>query len=102
MVSATKSILAAHPSPESAPVPAQVEASTETADPLVRAPMPGVITAIAVKPGQQVVRGAELCVLEAMKMKNNIRASRSGTISAVHVSLGQQVQYRDILIEFQA
>jgi biotin carboxyl carrier protein len=84
--------------PESAPVPAQVEAS---ADPLVRAPMPGVITAIAVKPGQQVARGADLCVLEAMKMKNNIRASRLGTISAIHVSLGQQVQYRDILIEFQ-
>lgn len=88
--------------PESAPFPAQVEASAETADPLVRAPMPGVITAIAVKPDQQVARGAELCVLEAMKMKNNIRASRSGTISAVHVSVGQQVQYRDILIEFQA
>ena len=62
------------PAPESATVSAQVEASAETADPLVRAPMPGVITAIAVKPGQQVARGADLCILEAMKMKNNIRA----------------------------
>jgi glutaconyl-CoA/methylmalonyl-CoA decarboxylase subunit gamma len=65
------------------------------------APMPGVITDVLVKPGVQVVRGQEICVLEAMKMKNSIRSPRAGVIGPVHVSVGQTVKYRDILVEYQ-
>ena len=65
------------------------------------APMPGVITAVLVKPGAQVVRGQEICILEAMKMKNSIRSPRVGVIGPVHVSVGQAVKFKDILVEFQ-
>ncbi len=67
---------------------------------MVQAPIPGVIVSIAVQPGAQVQPGDELLVLEAMKMKNVIRATRIGTIAAVHVSPGQQVKHHDPLISY--
>jgi biotin carboxyl carrier protein len=66
----------------------------------VRAPLPGVVIAIAVQPGTTVTAGQELCVLEAMKMENAIRAARAGQIAAVHITLGQHVQHNDVLIEY--
>ncbi|MDT8898962.1 biotin/lipoyl-containing protein [Thermanaerothrix sp. 4228-RoL] len=66
----------------------------------VKAPLPGVITAIAVRPGDQVEYGQDLLTLEAMKMKNAIRATRAGTIAAVHVNVGDQVQHGQVLLEF--
>jgi biotin carboxyl carrier protein len=64
------------------------------------APLPGVIVAITARPGEAVEHGQELCVIEAMKMKNVIRASRAGTIGAVHVTLNQHVKHHDTLLEF--
>jgi len=69
---------------------------------LVRAPIPGVIVSIAVRPGAEVQVGDELCGLEAMKMRNAIRATRTGRIALVHVSVGQHVRHQDVLIEFEA
>ncbi len=66
----------------------------------VLAPIPGVIVSIAVTPGTQVKFGQELCVLEAMKMKNPIRAARAGRIGAVCVNVGQTVRHHDVLMEF--
>ena len=66
----------------------------------VPAPLPGVIVAINVKPGDVVEHGQELCTIEAMKMKNVIRASRAGTIGAVQVTLNQHVKHHDALLEF--
>lgn len=62
--------------------------------------MPGVVIKILVKPGQRVAAGEVLLVLEAMKMENEIRSDRSGTIGAVEVSEGQQVQTGDPLVSF--
>ena len=62
--------------------------------------LPGVIVAVSVKPGDVVEHGQELCIIEAMKMKNVIRASRAGTIGAVHVTLNQHVKHHDVLLEF--
>jgi propionyl-CoA carboxylase alpha chain len=59
-----------------------------------------VITAILVQAGSEVVVGQELCKLEAMKMNNSIRASRSGKVGSVMVSIGQHVKHNDVLIEF--
>lgn len=67
---------------------------------VVRAPIPGVITAVDVQAGSEVSVGQQLCVLEAMKMNNSIRASRAGRISAVHVTTGQHVKHHDILITY--
>jgi biotin carboxyl carrier protein len=66
----------------------------------LRAPIPGVVVAVKVHPGDAVTLGQELLVLEAMKMRNAIRSSRDGQISVVHVSTGQTVNHNDPLIEF--
>jgi biotin carboxyl carrier protein len=66
----------------------------------VRAPIPGVITAITTQVGSEVSVGQELCKLEAMKMNNSIRANHNGIISAIHVAIGQYVKHNDILMEF--
>lgn len=66
----------------------------------VLAPIPGVIFLIKVEPGEEVLSGQELCVLEAMKMKNVIRAPRDGVIVGVLVCNGQQVNQGDVLVKF--
>jgi biotin carboxyl carrier protein len=84
-----------HPAPgqPSTPIPPRLHTS-------ILAPLPGVITSIAVQPGATVTTGQELCVLEAMKMKNVIRAPRAGRIAAVRVMVGQAVKHRDTLVEY--
>lgn len=67
---------------------------------ILRAPIPGVVVAIKVNPGEEVSNGQELLVLEAMKMRNTIRSPRAGQIAAVHVSNGQTVNHNDPLVEF--
>ncbi len=71
-----------------------------TAQSWVRAPIPGVVDSIAVRPGDSVARGQDLLVLEAMKMKNVIRAPRAGVIAAVQVAAGQHVKHNDPLVQF--
>jgi biotin carboxyl carrier protein len=66
----------------------------------VRAPIPGVIISIAVHPPAQVGVGQELCILEAMKMRNSIRATRDGEIVRVNVTPGQHVRHHDVLMEY--
>lgn len=68
----------------------------------VLAPIPGVLTAISVQPGDVVSYGQELCELEAMKMKNSIRASQDGIIKAIHAKIGEHVEQSQLLIEFEA
>lgn len=67
---------------------------------VVHAPIPGVIISVAVKAGDVVAHGQELCVLEAMKMKNVIRATRAGMLAQVLVRDGQHVKHHDVLMEF--
>jgi biotin carboxyl carrier protein len=68
----------------------------------VLAPIPGVIISIQVKQGDEVSLGQELCVLEAMKMKNTIRSPRAGVIASVNVSSGETVKHHDVLVEFES
>ncbi|QQR88596.1 MAG: biotin/lipoyl-binding protein [Myxococcales bacterium] len=63
----------------------------------VKAPIPGQILAIHVKAGDTVTSGQALCVLEAMKMENEIQATRGGVIDQVHVQQGQSVGEGDPL-----
>ncbi len=67
---------------------------------VVRAPMPGNILGITVKPGDWVSTRQQLCWLEAMKMKNAIRSPRDGVIASVEVSEGQAVAHGDALFTF--
>lgn len=86
-------------SPAVQPVQSPREASSSLVA-NITAPIPGVIVAVSVKPGEAVTVGQELVVLEAMKMKNIIRSPRAGTVSAVKVSVGQTVKHRDLLVEY--
>lgn len=65
-------------------------------------PMPGVLLSIDVAVGAVVTRGQTLMVLEAMKMKNEIKAQRDGTIAAIRVGVGDQVRHGDALLEFES
>jgi glutaconyl-CoA/methylmalonyl-CoA decarboxylase subunit gamma len=92
---------APRPVPQSTQLAApKSSAAPATAGKAVNAPLPGVIVAVSVKPGEAVTHGQELCTIEAMKMKNVIRAGRAGTIAAVHVTLNQHVKHHDVLLEF--
>jgi glutaconyl-CoA/methylmalonyl-CoA decarboxylase subunit gamma len=64
----------------------------------VAAPLPGTIVSIGVAEGDRVEHGQELCVLEAMKMNNPIRATQAGVVKEVLVSVGQQVQHNHPLL----
>ncbi|HEX7840109.1 MAG TPA: biotin carboxylase N-terminal domain-containing protein [Kofleriaceae bacterium] len=55
------------------------------------APMPGKVVRILVAAGQEVAAGAPLVVLEAMKMEHTVRAAAAGTVRAIHVAVGDQV-----------
>jgi biotin carboxyl carrier protein len=63
------------------------------------APIPGVVMSIDIKIGDVIKVGDRLLVLEAMKMENNITSEKSGTVSAIHISKGQQVLQDELLIE---
>jgi biotin carboxyl carrier protein len=64
----------------------------------VVSPMPGVVVAVLVQVGQEMRSGEGLLILEAMKMENEIRATRSGTVQAVYVAPGQRVSQDDPLV----
>jgi len=66
----------------------------------VGAPMPGVISTVAVKPGQQVSAGDVLLSIEAMKMETALHAERDGTIGEVLVSPGSQIDAKDLLLVY--
>lgn len=83
-----------------APAPATAVPAAAVSATAVLAPIPGVILSIAVKAGDSVSFGQELCVLEAMKMKNHIRANRAGVIAAVCVESGDQVKHGQVLMEY--
>ncbi len=93
-------IVTAAPQPAASSV-AAVPAPKAASGNAVIAPIPGVITEIKVAAGDSVTYGQELCVLEAMKMKNSIRANHDGTIAKILVTSGDQVRQGEVLIEFQ-
>jgi acetyl-CoA/propionyl-CoA carboxylase biotin carboxyl carrier protein len=64
----------------------------------VAVPMQGTIVKVLVSVGDTVEAGQPVCVLEAMKMENNITADKSGTVAEVKVSPGQSVGTGDIVI----
>ena len=67
----------------------------------IHAPMPGVILEVNVTEGDEVKKGAFLCVLEAMKMENTLTAPRDGIIKSVNISKGETVDKGKLLIEFE-
>ncbi len=64
----------------------------------VPAPMPGVVTTIAVAEGETVKSGDVVMALEAMKMETMVRASKDGTVARLVVEPGRQVDAKDLLM----
>ena len=85
--------------PVAAPVAAPKAAPAGNAGAIaVKAPMPGTIMKVNVAPGQAVKKGDVLCVLEAMKMENDISAPQDGVVASVNVQKGASVQGEDVLV----
>lgn len=87
--------------PAAQPAPAQTAAPKATASAgavSVKAPMPGTILDIKVSAGAAVKKGDVLCILEAMKMENDICAPQDGTVDAVLVAKGDAVEVNAELI----
>jgi acetyl-CoA/propionyl-CoA carboxylase biotin carboxyl carrier protein len=64
----------------------------------VTVPMQGTIVKVLVEVGQEVESGATVCVLEAMKMENNITADKSGTVTEVKIAPGDSVGSGDVVV----
>ncbi|MCJ8333962.1 MAG: pyruvate carboxylase [Epibacterium sp.] len=67
----------------------------------IGAPMPGVVSSVAVSVGQQVTEGDLLLTIEAMKMETGIHAERAAVVKAVHAQPGGQIDAKDLLIELE-
>lgn len=65
------------------------------------APIPGKVVAIKVAPGDEVVPGQSLVVLEAMKMENELAAEQQGRVAAIHVADGDTVEGGQLLVELE-
>lgn len=75
-----------------APAPSAPAAVALAAGEAVKSPMPGNILKINVSEGQKVNEGDVLLILEAMKMENEVTATKSGTVAQIAVSKGQVVE----------
>ena len=80
-----------------APKPAAPAAAPGSGNP-VKAPLPGTISSISVKVGDQVNVGDTVLVLEAMKMQNNIEAEYAGTVTSIVVNPGDSVMEGAVLL----
>ncbi len=78
-------------------LPAKKAADTSK---MILSPMPGLVVTLDVIPGQLVRAGEPVCVVEAMKMQNIIRAERDGTVKTVGAKAGDSVAADEVLVEF--
>jgi biotin carboxyl carrier protein len=64
----------------------------------IKSPMPGLIAAVLVEEGQQVTAGQTVVILESMKMQNELKTPREGTVQRVSVQVGQSVEQSRLLV----
>ncbi len=89
---------AAAPAPT--PAPAQAPAAAPAAGGAIKvtAPMPGTILKMNVKVGDKIEPNGLVCILEAMKMENEIFSENGGTVASVNAPVGTSVQSGDVII----
>ncbi len=79
----------------------EVSGTNEAGSVVIRSPMPGLVRAVNVSPGDHVERSSTVLVLEAMKMENNILAGSNGRVKRVLVEPGTSVEKNASLIEIE-
>lgn len=67
----------------------------------VKAPMPGLVLDIMVEPGQEVLKGEPVLILEAMKMENIIKSPADAVVKSIASSKGNAVEKNEILVNFE-
>lgn len=82
--------------PKASPTPTPVSSNGE-GTPLL-APIGGKVLDVKVNVGTSVKKGDVVCVIEAMKLENEIKANADGVIKEVKVSKGSMVQNKDVLL----
>ncbi|MBM3875649.1 MAG: pyruvate carboxylase [Verrucomicrobia bacterium] len=81
---------------------AKARVKADPADPLhVGAPMPGVITSLAVGVGAKVAKGDKLLTLEAMKMQTTLYANAGGVVEEIAAQVGDTVESKDLLVRLR-
>ncbi len=63
--------------------------------------MPGLVVAVPVEEGQAVKKGDVLVILESMKMQNELKSPRDGTVSRVRVEAGDNVEQKETLLSIE-
>ena len=84
-----------------APPPKEHKPLASTGVSVLKAPLPGTILQVLVKPGDAVKKEQNLLIMEAMKMENNILSEKDGTVKSVKVAPGDTVLQGDILLEIE-
>lgn len=94
--------------PASVPAPAPVAASSAASTTSIKSPIVGTFYAAAspdakafVSVGDVISKGQPLCIIEAMKIMNEIEADMSGKVVAIHVKNGQPVEFDQPLFEIE-
>ena len=64
----------------------------------IKAPLQGTIMKVMVKPGDAVKKGTPVCVIEALKMENDVVAPEDGTVASVNVKSGDSVKTDEVLL----
>ena len=81
----------------------KARAKADPADPMqIAAPIPGLITTVAVSVGTKVAKGEKLLILEAMKMQSTIYAAADGTVDKIFAQVGETVESKDLLMKLRA
>jgi biotin carboxyl carrier protein len=70
----------------------------DTGEVSIKAPMPGLIVDVPVQEGDSVAKGQTIIVLESMKMQNELKSPRDGTVQRVSVEAGQSVEQKKVLV----
>ncbi|MBC7915512.1 MAG: acetyl-CoA carboxylase biotin carboxyl carrier protein subunit [Pyrinomonadaceae bacterium] len=77
-----------------------LEGSASTTIKDIKAPMPGLVIQILVKEGQQILKGDNLIILEAMKMENSIKSPFDAVVKLLKVKVGDKLEKNQIMIVF--
>ena len=85
--------------PVAAPAPAPAAAPAGAAGAItVKAPLQGTIMKVMVKAGDSVKKGTPVCVIEALKMENDVVAPEDGVVASVNVKSGDSVKTDEVLL----